>query len=443
MAYSKSTIILCNLTEVSPLESHGLYNLGFTCYMNATLQCLFSVQTFYTDLLRQNSLLRRMPQSGLLRCFSALMSSKNQCRGEAKKLLQRRVKDAVSASAVMFSGYSEHDAQEFLNHCLVQLKEDGEKLVMAGEELQAGSPGISLSMYSCPVSTNMDFQLQYKMTCTGCGDFSVRQELFTMLSISVLPGCSIQDCLDHYFKVEDIERSCNKCSGNSSTLALKFRRLPRVLILHLKRFGFDPLQGVNRKLEEQVCIPSCLSLLPHCSHYTQPPCSLDYSAETALNPGNMHSCQLSEPLKENRPEKGIEEQELEEEEEELLRISVALSLQDLNHIDEDSTITSTVESEEGSSAAETGELCSSYRLISLVSHLGRQVSTGHYISDVYDFLTDKWLTYNDEKVSETDESAVQAERKCTGYIFFYMHKKAYEAVRQERTGLCMQPDCSS
>ncbi|RXM32080.1 Ubiquitin carboxyl-terminal hydrolase 37 [Acipenser ruthenus] len=213
MAYSKSTIILCNLTEVSPLESHG--------------------------------------------CFSALMSSKNQCRGEAKKLLQRRVKDAVSASAVMFSGYSEHDAQEFLNHCLVQLKEDGEKLVMAGEELQAGSPGISLSMYSCPVSTNMDFQLQYKMTCTG-------------------------------------------------------------------------------------------------------------------NPGNMHSCQLSEPLKENRPEK-------------------------------------------------TGELCSSYRLISLVSHLGRQVSTGHYISDVYDFLTDKWLTYNDEKVSETDESAVQAERKCTGYIFFYMH----------------------
>ncbi|MGH0128304.1 UNVERIFIED_CONTAM: hypothetical protein FKN15_001278 [Acipenser sinensis] len=192
------------------------------------------------------------------RCFSALMSSKNKCRGEAKKLLQRRVKDAVSASAVMFSGYSEHDAQEFLNHCLVQLKEDGEKLVMAGEELQAGSPGISLSMYSCPVSTNMDFQLQYKMTCTG-------------------------------------------------------------------------------------------------------------------NPGNMHSCQLSEPLEENRPEKGVEEQELEEEEEELLRISVALSLQ------------------------------------------------GHYISDVYDFLTDKWLTYNDEKVSETDESAVQAERKCTGYIFFYMH----------------------
>ncbi|XP_041118621.1 ubiquitin carboxyl-terminal hydrolase 37-like [Polyodon spathula] len=199
-AYDNSAIIFCNLTEVPPLELRGLYNLGFTCYMNATLQCLFSVQTFYTDLLRQNSLLRRMPQSGLLRCFTALMSSKNQCRGEAKKLLQQKVKDALSASAVMFSGNSEQDAHEFLNHCLDQLKEDGEKLVFAGEVLQATSPGISLSKYSCPVVTNMDFQLQYKMTCTGCGDFSVRRELFTMLSISVLPGCSIQDCLDHFFK---------------------------------------------------------------------------------------------------------------------------------------------------------------------------------------------------------------------------------------------------
>ncbi|XP_041118622.1 ubiquitin carboxyl-terminal hydrolase 37-like [Polyodon spathula] len=160
----------------------------------------------------------------------------------------------------------------------------------------------------------------------------------------------------------------------------------------------------------------------------------------------MQSCQLSEPLEEKRPEKGAEEQALEEKEKEFLRIAIALSLQDLNHtktephVDEDSTNTSTVESEE--SGAEIGELSSSYRLIGLVSHLGSRVSTGHYISDVYDFLADKWLTYNDEKVSETDESAVQDERKCTGYIFFYMHKKVYEDIQRERAGLCLQPDCS-
>ncbi|MGH0117663.1 UNVERIFIED_CONTAM: hypothetical protein FKN15_041855 [Acipenser sinensis] len=302
--------------------SHGDTKGDYCATVVDSSRFLHTKSTAYNNIIFCN--LVKVPPLELRGCFTALMSSKDQCRGKAKKLLQRRVKDAVSASAVMFSGYSEHDAHEFLNHCLVQLKEDGKKLVMAGEELQATSLGISLSMYSCPVITNMDFQLQYKMTCTGCGDFSVRQELFTMLSISVVPGCSIQDCLDHYFK-------------------------------------------------------------------------------------------------------GADEEELGDEEEELLRIAIALSLQDLNHtetepdVDEDSMNTSTVESKEGRSGAETGELCSSYRLISLVSHLGNRVSTGHYISDVYDFLADKWLTYDDEKASETDESAVQAERKCTGYIFFYMH----------------------
>lgn len=47
---------------------------------------------------------------------------------------------------------------------------------------------------------------------------------------------------------------------------------------------------------------------------------------------------------------------------------------------------------------------------------------GHYISDVYDMKKQSWLTYNDLDVSRTQEAAVQRDRDCSGYIFFYMHK---------------------
>ncbi|MGH0117515.1 UNVERIFIED_CONTAM: hypothetical protein FKN15_038035 [Acipenser sinensis] len=299
------------------------------------------------------------------RCFTALMSSKDQCRGKAKKLLQRRVKDAMSASAVMFSGYSEHDAHEFLNHCLVQLKEDGKKLVMAGEELQATSLGISLSMYSCPVITNMDFQLQYKMTCTGCGDFSVRRELFTMLSISVVPGCSIQDCLDHYFKTGEL------CSSYR-LISLVSHLGNRVSTGHYISDVYDFLADKWLTYDDEKASEtdeSAVQAERKCTGYI-----FFYMHNNGTGTGTPCEGGESSPLCAERVLK------------------------------------------------DTGELYSSYRLICLVSHLGSQVSTGHYISDVYDFLADKWLTYDDEKASETDESAVQAERKCTGYIFFYMHK---------------------
>uniref|UniRef100_A0A8C4I6B7 Ubiquitin carboxyl-terminal hydrolase n=1 Tax=Dicentrarchus labrax TaxID=13489 RepID=A0A8C4I6B7_DICLA len=72
--------------------------------------------------------------------------------------------------------------------------------------------------------------------------------------------------------------------------------------------------------------------------------------------------------------------------------------------------------------AESGDLANSFRLISVVSHIGSSSSSGHYISDVYDMKKQSWLTYNDLDVSRTQEAAVQRDRDRSGYIFFYMHK---------------------
>lgn len=86
------------------------------------------------------------------------------------------------------------------------------------------------------------------------------------------------------------------------------------------------------------------------------------------------------------------------------------------------------EAEELKRNAETGNLPHSYRLISVVSHIGSTSSSGHYISDVYDIKKQAWFTYNDLEVSKIQEASVQSDRDRSGYIFFYMHKEIFDEL---------------
>ncbi len=47
---------------------------------------------------------------------------------------------------------------------------------------------------------------------------------------------------------------------------------------------------------------------------------------------------------------------------------------------------------------------------------------GHYVSDAYDFVEQKWRSYDDHHVTYTTEKSVKESRATTGYIFFYADK---------------------
>uniref|UniRef100_A0A8C1GD94 Ubiquitin carboxyl-terminal hydrolase n=1 Tax=Cyprinus carpio TaxID=7962 RepID=A0A8C1GD94_CYPCA len=572
-----------------PLQ--GFSNLGNTCYMNAILQSLFSLPSFSNDLLKQGIPWKRVPVNALLRRFAHLLAKKDISPPDVKKDLLRRVKNAISSTAERFSGYMQNDAHEFLSQCLDQLKEDVEKInkswknePSAGEEPQSARLAEEVDtsrIYTCPVTVNMEFEVQHTITCKSCGEVVTKREQFNDLSIDLprrkktLPLRSIQDSLDLFFRMEEIEYSCEKCSGKAATVSHKFSRLPRVLILHLKRYSYNSQLSLNSKLGQQVLIPKYLTLLSHCTDATRPPLSLSWNAQTAISrtlkmsqsvnsstllkgsqkpesSGSMlvcieicdqlafcvqvqhnaqveHSefnainddemlaavlemsrhdtslsgCPDDEPTsspdtgfgdadgqdlthhlelldgekqpsldltmdenKENQTPEGVqgeldwvqqysldqerEEQELQQalaqslqehearemREDDDLKRATELSLQEFNNSlpellcsDDDSGNEdgldmeySEAEAEELKKNAETGELPNSFRLISVVSHIGSSSSSGHYISDVYDMKKQSWLTYNDLDVSRTQESTVQRDRDRSGYIFFYMHK---------------------
>ncbi|XP_015214688.1 ubiquitin carboxyl-terminal hydrolase 37 [Lepisosteus oculatus] len=614
------------LTQTQP-QLQGFSNLGNTCYMNAILQSLFSLQSFSNDLLKQGIPWKKVPINALLRRFAHLLAKKDICSPEVKKDLLKKVKSSISTTAERFSGYMQNDAHEFLSQCLDQLKEDVEKVnktwknePQSWEDPQGARPGeeaTSSRIYTCPVVVNMEFEVQHTITCKGCGEIVTKREQFNDLSIDLprrkktLPLRSIQDSLDLFFRVEEIEYSCEKCSGKSATVMHKFSKLPRVLILHLKRYSYNAQLSLNSKLGQQVLIPKYLTLLSHCTDSTRPPLSLGWNANSAasrtlkasqsvnstipafrkgsLKPGSStmtildsdseeeltrkivsRSRRLSEsPQEEDRTEKptrrpqmehplpgydGMNDEEMlaavlemsrqenmrsgspedeptsspdtgfgegdgqdlaqhtdlfdsdrpassdvldsldltkdldenkenqtpeeaqgeldwvqqysldqEREEQELqqalaqslqehearemkedddLKRATELSLQEFNNSlpeclcsDEDSGNEdvldmeySETEAEDLKRNAESGELPHSFRLVSVVSHIGSSSSSGHYISDVYDIKKQCWLTYNDLDVSRTQETAVQRDRDRSGYIFFYMHKDIFEEL---------------
>ncbi|XP_070314736.1 ubiquitin carboxyl-terminal hydrolase 37 isoform X3 [Odocoileus virginianus] len=570
--------------------------------------------------------------------FAHLLVKKDICNSETKKDLLKKVKNAISATAERFSGYMQNDAHEFLSQCLDQLKEDMEKLnktwktePVPGEE---SSPDISATkVYTCPVITNLEFEVQHSIICKACGEIIPKREQFNDLSIDLprrkkpLPPRSIQDSLDLFFRAEELEYSCEKCGGKCALVRHKFNRLPRILILHLKRYSFNVALSLNNKIGQQVIIPRYLTLSSHCTENTKPPFNLGWSAQMAVSrplkasqmvnscitspstpsknftfksktslalcldsdsedelkrsvalsqrlcemsgseqqqedlekdskscrmepekselehsgfdgmseeellaavleiskreaspslshedddkptsspdtgfaeddiqemPENPDSVETEKPKtitepdpasfteitkdcdenKENKTPEGSqgevdwlqqydmererEEQELqqalaqslqeqeawEQKEDDDLKRATELSLQEFNSSfldslgsDEDSGNEDVLdmeyteaETEELKRNAETGNLPHSYRLISVVSHIGSTSSSGHYISDVYDIKKQAWFTYNDLEVSKIQEASVQSDRDRSGYIFFYMHKEIFDEL---------------
>ncbi|XP_061923525.1 ubiquitin carboxyl-terminal hydrolase 37 isoform X1 [Entelurus aequoreus] len=639
--------------QQTPLQ--GFSNLGNTCYMNAILQSLFSLPSFSNDMLKQSIPWKKVPVNALLRRFAHLLAKKDVGCPETQKDLLRKVKSAISSTAERFSGNTQNDAHEFLSQCLDQLKDDVEKINKSWTSEVASSSGMcensheatahspatkadpseevdTSRIYTCPVAVNMAFEVQHTITCKGCGEVVTKREQFNDLSIDLprrkntLPLRSIQDSLDLFFRLEEIEYLCEKCNGNAAMVTHKFSKLPRVLILHLKRYSFNAQLSLNSKLGQQVVIPRYLTLLSHCTESTRPPLSLGWSSQTSrplktsqsvnsstalvrrvggklvssnntsvlvdsdseeepirkvnvsrkrqiicclpedeeqleergapMDPahfGGINDDEMLEvaleisrqeaglsappplPLEDeptSSPDQGFgdtdahdlayhtellntdtkqptdvldsldltmdenkenqtpdsmqqqgepdwvlqynldqerEEQELQQalaqslkeheaqemREDDDLKRATELSLQEFNNSlpellcsDDDSGNEDVLdmeyteaEAENLKRNAECGDLANSFRLISVVSHIGSSSSSGHYISDVYDMKKQSWLTYNDLDVSRTQEAAVQRERDRSGYIFFYMHKDVFEQLSEmEKAGASSTSD---
>ncbi|GLC55869.1 hypothetical protein PLESTB_001037900 [Pleodorina starrii] len=177
----------------------GLSNLGNTCFMNSSLQCLahavplmsaFLGGAYLLDLNRTNPLGMK---GELAEAFGALMEQ--LWRGGLSSVTPRSFKAKIGRFAPQFSGYAQHDSQEFLAFLLDGLHEDTNRIKNKPYIEEKDQPGRADEEVAAEAWSNYrarndslvvdHFQGLFKSTvdCPQCGFNSVKFDPFMYLSL--------------------------------------------------------------------------------------------------------------------------------------------------------------------------------------------------------------------------------------------------------------------
>ena len=110
----------------------GLANLGNTCYLNSSLQCLFQIRQIREYFVKDPNMEDQTIQSNdkdddkdkkrLIQSFSTLITK--IWSGETAQTSPEKLRTVVCRIAPQFMGYKQHDAQEFLTFFLNGLHEE-------------------------------------------------------------------------------------------------------------------------------------------------------------------------------------------------------------------------------------------------------------------------------------------------------------------------------
>ncbi|PWN31967.1 cysteine proteinase [Meira miltonrushii] len=266
----------------------GLKNVGNSCYMNSTLQCLSAtipLSRFLLDGSYKKAINRVNPlgtQGALAEAFAQLirvMWSENYTFVSPVTF-----REAITRYAPAFRGCDQHDAQEFLAFLLDGLHEDlnyvkqkpppVEMTPEREHELEILPQQIaSVKEWQIYRERNESlivdwFQGQFrnKLTCLTCGKTSTTYNAFLYLSLPIPPTArgmgnkvTLAQCLDAFTKDEILDKAdawhCPRCNKpRKATKKLTISRLPQVLLIHLKRFSFKG--PFTDKIETNVSFPT-------------------------------------------------------------------------------------------------------------------------------------------------------------------------------------------
>ena len=246
-----------------PKDHTGLNNLGNTCYLNSSLQILFSVPGFLNDL---NEIYEKLntisnDQGSLPLCFALLtvasmvrmipliLKSDATWKGPADPSILKKQMDLLTDK---FEGSEQRDAHEFLSELIDFLHVE----LISAKNAKGGEIEMVL-----PTDNYFRLKVDVCLTCDSCEYSRSHEEVYRHLSVEVGANIgtgedeqwSIDRGLQKFFQAEVREFQCEKCEeGKSVTQTINIKSRSKALLVHLKRFVVETDKGVVTRRNNDV-----------------------------------------------------------------------------------------------------------------------------------------------------------------------------------------------
>jgi len=255
----------------------GLKNLGNTCFMNSVIQCLSNTKLLVDYLLSDSytqdiNTTNSSMKGSLIKAFSTLI--KGLWKPGSRVIDPSSLKGAVQRFAPRFSGYNQEDSQEFLRYLLEGLHEDVNRVTVKPQPINTEiDSNLSVQDQGMEAwkrylrrddSKLVDIfvgQLKSTLRCSTCDYESVTFEPFWDLSLPIPSRSgevSLTECMEAFTKEEVLDGdempTCARCkTRRRCTKFFSLYKLPKVLVVHLKRFS--PTERFRSKLSSTVTFP--------------------------------------------------------------------------------------------------------------------------------------------------------------------------------------------
>lgn len=265
----------------------GFVNVANTCYVNSVLQALYFCKPFRRSIIRHLAEEREddSTSESLLSTLAELFSQIESQKKTVGCLTPRRFLAKLRKANDLFCTSEHQDAHEFMQFLLNDIGEHVTKRLVRQQERekerhrQKSPDGQSGQLLSAEQEEPEEeprtwlhdiFQgyLVNQMKCLCCENVTVRRETFLDLSVDIEQHTSVAACLRAFESTELLRAGnkffCDTCGClQEAEKRLRVYQLPNVLTLHLKRFKYVERLGRCCRLPYRVVFPLQLRVVEH------------------------------------------------------------------------------------------------------------------------------------------------------------------------------------